>query len=131
VGDAIDYIEGHREGFDFVWASPPCQTHTTMSHLNKNKRVPDLRQLQGLIIFIESWSKYKYCVENVVPWYTWLIRPTVLINRHPYWTNFPVEKKEFKRIYLSHKTTDENGHIHIHDLSWRELAYILALKQFF
>ncbi len=122
IGDAIDYLEQHYKEFDFIWASPPCQTHTTMCVMNKKKQVPDLRSLYGIIIFIETWSDTLYCVENVIPHYGWLRKPTILINRHPYWSNFPIYKKEFERVFLEHKTVDDNGHIHIHTVPYRDLA---------
>ena len=37
--DALTYP---LEGFDFIWASPPCQAHTALRHLQSGKTYPDL-----------------------------------------------------------------------------------------
>lgn len=31
VGDAHEYLLNHYEEFDFIWASPPCPTHSKIS----------------------------------------------------------------------------------------------------
>lgn len=38
-GDALTYP---LDGFDFVWASPPCQAHTVLRALHPGKEYPDL-----------------------------------------------------------------------------------------
>lgn len=37
--DAMSYS---LEGFDFIWASPPCQAHSSLRHLQPDKVYPDL-----------------------------------------------------------------------------------------
>lgn len=36
-GDALTYP---LEGFDFLWASPPCQSHSSLRHINPSKVYP-------------------------------------------------------------------------------------------
>lgn len=50
------------EGFDFIWASPPCQAHSSLRHLCKGKKYPDLIDAtrQRLISSGAPW-----CIENV------------------------------------------------------------------
>lgn len=96
IGDAYKYLENHYKEFDFVWASPPCQTHTRMVAFPRFiKKLPDLR-LYSLIIFLERFFK-GYYVENVISYYKPLIPPAALIDRHYIWCNFPIEDKKFEK----------------------------------
>ena len=36
VGDAHQYLLEHYKEFDFIWASPPCPTHSRMNFLLQN-----------------------------------------------------------------------------------------------
>ena len=124
VDDALTYLEGHRLDYDLYWASPECNTHTTMCVMNKKKQIPDLKSLYGLIIFLQKWTRSNiyWVVENVIPYYKTLIKPSVIINRHVYWSNFLIKNKHFERVFLEHKTVDENGHVHIHTVPYRDVA---------
>lgn len=88
VGDAHQYLLGHYMKFDFVWDSFPCTTHTRMNVNFSIIRYPDLGLYQE-IIFLESFFKGKYCVENVIPYYNPLI-PAQQYNRHLFWCNFKI-----------------------------------------
>lgn len=33
VGDAHEYLQEHFAEFDFIWSSPPCQTHSKLRGL--------------------------------------------------------------------------------------------------
>jgi DNA (cytosine-5)-methyltransferase 1 len=57
--------------------------------------LPDMR-LYSLIIFLKHFAVGKWVVENVVPYYEPLIRPTVKLGRHLFWSNFRIPSKEFK-----------------------------------
>ena len=59
------------------------------------------------IILLKSWFKGKYAIENVIPYYDYLIEPNVMIGRHPYWTNFKVQPLEVKNIDVSRSTKEE------------------------
>jgi len=93
VGDAHKYLLEHYEEFDFIWASPPCPSH---SHIRKelaveargqNKPIyPDMK-LYEEILFLQGYFKGKWVVENVVSWYEPLIRP-YHFGSHYYWSNF-------------------------------------------
>jgi len=89
VTDAHQYLLEHFKSFDFIWSSPPCQTH---SRINKNfgiVRYADMNLYQEIIL-LDVWFNGKYCVENVIPYYTPLILPQQH-NRHLFWCNFKIE----------------------------------------
>lgn len=57
--DALTYL---LEGFDFIWASPPCQRFSPLAALQKDKEYPDLipATRERLVA-----SGIPYCIENV------------------------------------------------------------------
>ena len=99
VADAHEYLLEHFQEFDFIWSSPPCPSHSRLrKHVSMNNGsmpvYPDMK-LYEEILFLEGYFKGYWVVENVVPYYEYLIEPTLMLGRHPYWTNFEVEVKEF------------------------------------
>jgi DNA (cytosine-5)-methyltransferase 1 len=97
IGDAYQYLENHYKKFDFIWASPPCQSHTRMCAFPRyRKRLPDLR-LYSLIIFLDRFFDGFWAVENVIPYYTPLIHQTAIVDRHYIWSNYPIEDRRFEK----------------------------------
>jgi len=97
VGDAHEYLLKHYKEFDFIWSSPPCQTHSRTNYfLNAQGtvRYPDMKLWQE-ILFLSEFSKGKYVVENVISYYPPLIQPQV-IARHYFWSNFKIVPPAFK-----------------------------------
>lgn len=100
VADAHEYLLKHYKEFDFIWASPPCPTHTRMALNFADAKAPDKRiepkypdmKLYQEILFLDNFFKGQYCVENVIPYYEPLIRPTVELERHLFWANFRINK---------------------------------------
>lgn len=90
VTDAHQYLLDHYDEYDFIWSSPPCQTHSRMAKATRHslRRYPDLSLYQE-IIFLQHFFKGKWVVENVVPFYEPLIEGKRL-GRHYYWANFDV-----------------------------------------
>tara|TARA_R110000782_G_scaffold263749_1_gene356570 strand:+ start:39 stop:704 length:666 start_codon:yes stop_codon:yes gene_type:complete len=89
VEDAHQYLLDHYKEFDFIWSSPPCPTHSVTNHfLNAQGivRYPDMNLYQE-IIFLDTFFKGKYCIENVKPYYEPLVAAKKR-DRHLYWTNF-------------------------------------------
>ena len=43
----------------------------------------------------------------MIPYYEPLIKPNVILGRHPFWTNIDVTDKEFKNIDISRSKPDE------------------------
>ena len=92
VADAHQYLLEHYKEFDFIWSSPPCPSHSRMNFLLKAKGkdmvFPDMR-LYEEIIFLKTWFKGKYIVENVRSYYNPLIIPQEL-QSHYFWSNFNI-----------------------------------------
>ena len=89
VSDAHQYLLDHYKEFDFIWSSPPCPTHSIVNHfLNAQGviRYPDMSLWQE-IIFLKTFYKGKFCVENVKSYYDPMFNPQVL-GRHYLWSNF-------------------------------------------
>lgn len=38
VGDAHEYLLNNADNFDFIWSSPPCQTHSRMMKATRHKK---------------------------------------------------------------------------------------------
>ena len=93
--DAHQYLLEHYKEFDFIWSSPPCQTHSgTNNFLNAQGviRYPDMSLWQE-IIFLRKFYKVIWVVENVSSmYYEPLIKP-YLSERHFFWSNFNITKK--------------------------------------
>jgi DNA (cytosine-5)-methyltransferase 1 len=94
VGDAHEYLLNHHQDFDFIWSSPPCQTHSSFRYnigvrfRGTKPKYPDMT-LYEEIVFLQHHSKALWVVENVIPYYTPLIEAEK-INRHLYWANFRI-----------------------------------------
>lgn len=93
-GDAYEFLERRMDEFDFIWASPPCQSHSRLNTTCQNMRIPDMR-LYGIITFLSRFCKGKWVVENVIPYYPPLIKPTAQLGRHLFWSNFNIPEKKF------------------------------------
>lgn len=57
-----DAITTLPAGFDFIWASPPCQAHSLAQRIQKNEH-PDLIEPTRAML---KASGIPYCIENVV-----------------------------------------------------------------
>jgi len=102
IGDAHKYLLDHYMEFDFIWSSPPCQSHSKMIRSGRNRvpRYPEMG-LYEEIIFLKHNFSGKYVVENVVPYYEPLM-PATKIGRHLFWHNFAIDNllpvPEFKNF---------------------------------
>lgn len=90
VGDAHQYLLQHSNKYEFIWSSPPCQSHSKMHKANArtSKKYPDMSLYQE-IIYLKHFFKGLWVVENVIPYYTPLIQPQK-IGRHLFWCNFDI-----------------------------------------
>jgi len=106
VADAHEYLLTHYKEFDFIWASPPCPTHSRLNFSRKDKSYPDMKMYQEVLL-LSSWFKGKWVIENVIPYYEPLIKPTIELGRHYFWSNFNIIPKEFTNIDVSRSTQEE------------------------
>jgi DNA (cytosine-5)-methyltransferase 1 len=96
VADAHQYLLEHYLEFDFIWSSPPCPSHSQMRKnmsygvMGAKALYPDMK-LYEEIIFLKHYFVGKWVVENVKPYYEYLIKPDFMLGRHPYWANFEVK----------------------------------------
>lgn len=53
VADAHEYLRRHFREYDFIWASPPCPTHSVLQmtrYYNADLKYPDMKLYQEIII---------------------------------------------------------------------------------
>ena len=98
VADAHKYLLEHYKEFDFIWSSPPCPTHSRINFLNNEKIEQGIKpqypcmKLYEEIIFLKTWFKRKWVVENVISYYEPLIKPFICAS-HYFWANFHIDNK--------------------------------------
>jgi DNA (cytosine-5)-methyltransferase 1 len=99
IGDAHAYLLENSDDFDFIWSSPPCQSHSKMVKATRHRirKYPDM-SLYEEIIFLRNFFKGKWIVENVKPYYEPLISPNHEIGRHLAWCNFHIEYFDSPKI---------------------------------
>lgn len=113
--DALEFVENKLDNYDFIWASPECKTHSRLNlplakQRNKMPVIPDDKSLYGLIRWLKKFCHGMWVVENTQDYLGFLIRPTVNLGRHFYWSNFPIPVKKFSILKdMDHK-------------SWRQLC---------
>ncbi|MBR9703111.1 DNA cytosine methyltransferase [Candidatus Woesearchaeota archaeon] len=101
VADAHKFLLEHFQEFDFIWASPPCPTHSRVrkalavkkrkdgsSFVQNKPKFPDMT-LYAEIIFLDNYFDGSWVVENVVPFYEPLIEAQKA-GRHLFWANFKI-----------------------------------------
>jgi DNA (cytosine-5)-methyltransferase 1 len=98
VGDAHEYLRENFRSFDFIWSSPPCQTHSRMAKAtrHKNRNYPNMDLYQE-ILFLQHFFDGNWVVENVDPFYDPLINPTSKVGRHLFWSSYKFEVEDVKR----------------------------------
>lgn len=116
VADAKEYLLEHFKEFDFIWASPPCPSHSRFRTLWKgdgkleNKtsgssyKLPDM-DLYSIIIFLQHFYTGKWVVENVISYYDPLIKPSTIDN-HYFWSNFALQGLKKKSRDITNQDLD-------------------------
>lgn len=101
VGDAHEYLRQHFRKFDFIWASPPCPTHSILQmsrYYDEKLKYPDMALYQE-IICLKTFFKGKWVIENVKPYYQPLIQPLFAIDRHYFWSSHFILTAQFNNEY--------------------------------
>lgn len=102
IGDAHQYLIENFKAYDFIWSSPPCQTHSSfrqnigVRYRGVKPVFPDMT-LYEEILFLQYNFDGMYVVENVKPYYEPLVEPSFKLDRHLFWSNIDVEPKKFER----------------------------------
>lgn len=123
VDDAHEYLRQHFREFDFIWSSPPCPTHSILQmtrFYDPKLKFPDMTLYQE-IIWLQTFFKGKWVVENVLPYYKPLIAPTFTMERHCYWaSDFIMTQPDTDNVYTDIRDRSDN----------MEKEYGLDLSQF-
>ena len=127
VGDAQAYLLLHYKEFDFIWSSPPCQTHSSfrfnigVRYRGVEPKYPDMSLYQQ-IIFLDTHYEGKWVVENVKPYYEPLITPYTELQRHLFSSNYTITDKQFKQDVIRKAQIPQLSELHGFDLSKYKLA---------
>lgn len=129
VADAHEYLLDHYAEYEkgLIWSSPPCQTHSRANYFINyitRSRYPKMELWQE-IIFLKTFCKGKFCVENVIAYYDHFIPPTVKIGRHLLWANFkipPIKQPEAEVGTMLKKYAGTKKHAHSKPLMERNMV---------
>ena len=99
ITDAHQYLLEHYKEFDFIWASPPCPTHSRLALSNSGKeeiknKYPNM-ELYEEILFLKYYFKGEWVIENVISFYDPLIKPFEC-GQHYYWSSFIISNIKLK-----------------------------------
>lgn len=121
ITDAHKYLESNFMKYDFIWSSPPCQTHSSfrknicVRFRGTKPRYPDF-SLYEEIIFLMEHFKGLWLIENVNPYYKTLVDGQKLA-RHIVWCNFKIKPLEYKRTNIRNEQIKDLEKRHGFDLS--------------
>ena len=122
VTDAHQYLLEHYNEFDFIWSSPPCQSHSSfrqnicVRYRGTEPVYPDMKLYQE-ILFLQYNFQGRWIVENVKPYYKALIDPTTILQRHNFWSNIDIPEAEFKRDKIRTSQIKDLEKMYGYDLS--------------
>ena len=128
IADAHQYLLEHFHEFDFIWSSPPCQSHSRMirSGRNRKPRYADLTLYEEILLLMNDF-KGKWVVENVVPYYKPLIEAAKKLGRHLVWSNFEIPEDmqipEFKNFINRQNLKAKDDLMNWLDIHYEENIY--------
>ena len=127
VSDAHEYLLANYKNFDYIWSSPPCQSHSSfrfnigVRYRGTEPVYPDMKLYQEIIL-LSTHFEGLYVVENVKPYYDVLIKPTKELQRHYFWANYDITDAEFKGENLRTAQIPDLEKLHQVDLSKYKLS---------
>jgi len=127
VGDAHEYLLNHFNDYDFIWSSPPCQSHSSfrqnigVRYRGVKAIYPDMKLWQE-IIFLQNNCKGRWIVENVKPYYAPLIQPSVELQRHLFWSNFDIKVIAFEKDNIRTAQIPQLSELHGFNLTQYKLT---------
>ncbi len=109
IDDAHQYLINNYKDYDFIWSSPPCQTHSQIRYnigFKANRiykkvdaKYPDMK-LYEEIILLKYWFAGSYVIENTIPYYQ-PIYDGKIIAKHIWWSNFEI--RDYKMTSRGHR----------------------------
>lgn len=105
VGDAHEYLLQNFSEYDFIWLSPPCQSHSQIrfnlgfkaerKYAKVDAVYPDMSLYQEIIL-LKHWFNGKWIVENTIPYYEPLPYGHQIVGGHIVWSNFYISPFDIK-----------------------------------
>jgi len=90
IADAHQFLLENYKDYDVIASGIMCQTHSKMNRATRHNMVRFVDgKLFEEIIFLNTYFKGKWFVENVVPYYEPYGNPTKM-GRHLFWSNFDI-----------------------------------------
>ena len=109
IDDAHQYLINNYKDYDFIWSSPPCQTHSQIRYnigFKANRiykkvdaKYPDMK-LYEEISLLKYWFAGSYVIENTIPYYQ-PIYDGKIIAKHIWWSNFEI--RDYKMTSRGHR----------------------------
>ena len=122
ITDAHEYLLNYYSEYGFIWSSINCPSHSrarfwaSVSRKRYKPIYPDMK-LYEEILFLKHYFKGEWVVENVNPFYEPLIKPTIKIGRHLFWSNFHINQINIKEANINRGKRDDWQKLHGFDIS--------------
>lgn len=120
--DAHSFLLKNFYNFDFIWSSPPCQSHSSFRHnicvrfRGTSPVYPDMALYQEILFLKHNFNGF-WIVENVKPFYEPLIKPSFVLGRHYFWSNITAEFIDFENDNIRKNQIKDFEKMYGYDLS--------------
>jgi len=119
IGDAHEFLKENYQDFDFIWASPPCPSHSGIRKAGARNnqydaKYPDMKLWQE-IIFLKNYCDVPWVVENVKPYYAKDVnydKSDLFVNpqekgRHYFWSNLNIPSVDVPKQNIGEGNKEE------------------------